>query len=630
MPKRHLFLAAVLAAVITADPTAGQQASTVVTPASSEHEMVRVPEGPFLMGTNGGERSNENPQHTVFLNAFDIDRYEVTQGQYRACVDAGGCQVPARTSEYRWYEDDAEAYPITGVTWQKADDYCRWAGLRLPTEAEWEKAARGTDGRTYPFGEEIDPSKAHYANSAAISSLPVRVGSFPEGVSPYGVHDMAGNVWEWVADYYREDAYLYNALLNPMWDEPTPQRFVRGGSIHSPAEVVTTSLRMYGSGSDFTPFLGFRCAADAPGEPAYPRLRSAAVRGERLLAAQPGRLEAEVVLDRSLDPSGVLRGFAVDLAPLGIAAQIPFESLGEGRYRATRAVTVQANGLYTLPVYVDADGSERYLCCSIDVPVTATQDVALVRGEAGATDWSATGRRIAELALDQDDQVHTGAGACAFTVASSFSGWGVTFATDTPVHPFGLEWLRLAVHPGDAALQSGDRFNVAVVPGKGVNLLNHVDMTRQEWQVIEIRLADFEASEPITAVSLSGNFAGTWYLDDVSLLAAETRPAITAVSEEHAPALPAQVALAPGYPNPFNSETVLRFELPRRAQVELSVHNLAGQTVATLVRGQRLPGSHRVIWDGRDDAGRHLASGLYLCRLQTAGEVATRKLLLLR
>jgi len=156
--------------------------------------LVYVPSGKFTMGSE--TYADEKPQRMLNLEAYWIDQTEVTNAMYARCVAAGGCKTtendPSKKSGY-------EKIPVETEGWEQAQAYCSWAGRRLPTETEWEKAARGTDGRTYPWGEEIDCSKANYAKC---KDEVQPVGSYPKGASQYGALDMAGNRWEWVADVY--------------------------------------------------------------------------------------------------------------------------------------------------------------------------------------------------------------------------------------------------------------------------------------------------------------------------------------------------------------------------------------------------------------------------------------------
>ena len=229
------------------------------------------------MGSETGD-VDEQPIHTVYLDPYYIDKYEVTNGLYEECVAAGACEPPGQvgsSNRSNYYDDPAfSQYPVIFVDWDQAKTYCEWRGGSLPTEAQWEKAARGTDGRTYPWGEGIDCDRANYDKTISSSGevgCPVEVplggiflsykwsapfplamgvivgdttavGSYPRGVSPYGAHDMAGNVWEWVSDWYRADYYAAlpptEVTRNPRGpsssydpDEPgVAKRVHRGGS----------------------------------------------------------------------------------------------------------------------------------------------------------------------------------------------------------------------------------------------------------------------------------------------------------------------------------------------------------------------------------------------------------------
>jgi serine/threonine protein kinase/formylglycine-generating enzyme required for sulfatase activity len=240
-----------VAAVIPPTPTPMPITDTPTPPASPG--MVYVPAGEFTMGSD--EHSDEQPVHTVYLDAFYIDKTEVTNAQYRECVEAGACDTPSKTTNY----DDADyaQHPVVYVSWDDADAYCRWAGKRLPTEAEWEKAARGTDGRTYPWGEGIDCDHAQYSECGGRT---VSVGSKPKGASPYGALDMAGNVWEWVSDWYGEDYYSQSPARNPPGPDSGKLRVLRGGSWYGEPDNVRCANR-YGYTPDGTNLnVGFRCA----------------------------------------------------------------------------------------------------------------------------------------------------------------------------------------------------------------------------------------------------------------------------------------------------------------------------------------------------------------------------------
>lgn len=217
-------------------------------------EMAVVPAGWFAMGQDEGPRSNQ-PQRKVYLDAFAIDRTEVTGAAFARFVAETGFQ-PAG-----WEKDLPEAHasrPVVGVLWREADAYCRWAGKRLPTEAEWEKAARGTDGRRYPWGNTWDSDLANTAESGYNGVLPV--GTFPAGASPYGTLDMAGNAAEWVADYFDFDYYTRAPDHNPSGPDQVLDHGLRGGSWASPYHHAQTFFRDSSHSVRPNPRVGFRCA----------------------------------------------------------------------------------------------------------------------------------------------------------------------------------------------------------------------------------------------------------------------------------------------------------------------------------------------------------------------------------
>lgn len=227
--------------------------------------MVTIPAGEFLMGSPEGQgRADEWPQRPVYLDAFEIDQVEVTNARYLRFVKATGHRTPPNPYGTGPLQSIAgmEHLPVVQMTWYDAKAYCGWVKKRLPTEAEWEKAARGTDGRLYPWGN--DPPTAQRANfdrEWAEEKTLHPVGSLPGGDSPYGVKDMAGNAREWVSDWYDAEYYRQAPDRNPQG--PTKKgvvRSIRGGSWHSPAADLTTAARGRGGFALQTHGTGFRCA----------------------------------------------------------------------------------------------------------------------------------------------------------------------------------------------------------------------------------------------------------------------------------------------------------------------------------------------------------------------------------
>jgi len=242
------------------------------------HEMAFVPAGPFEIGSFGGD-NDERPTQTVVLSDYYIDLYEVTNAQYAACVEGGVCGLPSEmgSDTIRNYYGNSEYdnYPVIFVSWEDANIYCSWRDARLPTEAEWEKAARGLENRVYPWGNSLNGNLLNYCDVNCSSEFAqanpnfddgyadtAPVGSYPNGVSPYGLFDMAGNVWEWVSDWYAEDYYstLEDGVENPSGPEDGEARVLRGGAWNNGRNTVRSSNRTGVFPSRTLSSIGFRCA----------------------------------------------------------------------------------------------------------------------------------------------------------------------------------------------------------------------------------------------------------------------------------------------------------------------------------------------------------------------------------
>jgi len=269
---------------------------TPVSPTATPEEMeipagmALIPAGAFTMGGDqktalnecekyfsGCNRDewylNESPIHEVTLNTFYMDVYEVTNSQYAECVSAGTCTPPSRNSSSTrstyFGNPEFASYPVIWVTWDQVQAYCEWRGARLPTEAEWEKAARGMEANLYPWGETFESGEGNFCdvncrepwtnknfNDGFADTAPV--GNFEKGLSPYELYDMGGNVDEWVADWYGADYYAVSPSINPTGPETGFRRSIRGGSFHTPAQGLRTTARP--SSQPSGDYIGFRCA----------------------------------------------------------------------------------------------------------------------------------------------------------------------------------------------------------------------------------------------------------------------------------------------------------------------------------------------------------------------------------
>ena len=222
--------------------------------------MVFVPAGEFMMGSNSYE--DEKPIHKIYLDAFWIDKTEVKNGMYDKCVQAGMCNAPASIGsakrEYYYGNPEFYDYPVIFILWNDAYAYCAWVNRRLPTEAEWEKAARGIDGRPYTWGI-ASPSNSLLNYNSVIGDT-TEVGKYPDGLSPYGALDMAGNVWEWVADWYDPSYYSVSPFSNPLGPNLGEYHVLRGGSWFSLEYNIRSTVREHSEPGFRQDLIGFRCA----------------------------------------------------------------------------------------------------------------------------------------------------------------------------------------------------------------------------------------------------------------------------------------------------------------------------------------------------------------------------------
>jgi formylglycine-generating enzyme required for sulfatase activity len=227
--------------------------------------MVLIPAGEFTMGSDKGD-DDEQPIHKVFLDSFYIDKFEVTNARFAKFVEAIQSEPP-------WGFADKETpvvrpdQPVRWVNWMDAIGYCLWTGKRLPTEAEWEKAARGPDARVYPWGND-PPTPLHAVFGLKEGSDTVSaIGNRDKGKSPYGVHDLAGNLYEWTTDWYDEEFYSKNPAINPRGPSEGTAKVQRGGSYINGAYRLRSSFRTKGDPTEHDPNVGFRCAQDLPKQP---------------------------------------------------------------------------------------------------------------------------------------------------------------------------------------------------------------------------------------------------------------------------------------------------------------------------------------------------------------------------
>jgi formylglycine-generating enzyme required for sulfatase activity len=278
---RWLGLLLVLCSAVMAYSAETQPEVLGVPKGKDQAPMISITEGCFQMGTNnvGSDSSqglsNERPEHTVCLKPYDIDLFEVTIQQYAKFAEATKYDLPPL-----WDDEaltSAGDRPVVGVTWKDAEAYCKWAGKRLPTEAEWEKAARGTDDRRYPWGQmQPFPDIANYNRGAWVSyaitlapvksgveGMSIRHGTKTGGRSPYGLYHMAGNVAEWVADWYDREYYTQSPKDNPTGPGTGERKAFRGGSWNDSPRNLRVTARFAAEPDYQDQSVGFRCAMSA-------------------------------------------------------------------------------------------------------------------------------------------------------------------------------------------------------------------------------------------------------------------------------------------------------------------------------------------------------------------------------
>jgi formylglycine-generating enzyme required for sulfatase activity len=265
----------------TAQPSGNANAGDERTSSVDGMVQIYIPEGSFRMGgMDAWTQPDEQPPHQVTIKAFWMDKTEVTNGMYKLCVQAGACEPPrlltSATRDTYYNNNDYADFPVILVRWRDANNYCKWAGRRLPFEAEWERAARGNDLRTWPWGDDRpDSSRANFNYNMRDT---MKVGSYPSGASPFGVLDLSGNVWEWVSDWYQQLFYENGPTFNPTGPvSPLTGnlKVIRGGSwVDGEFELRVTNRGYTHGGDDKAPInselyngttsntIGFRCVSD--------------------------------------------------------------------------------------------------------------------------------------------------------------------------------------------------------------------------------------------------------------------------------------------------------------------------------------------------------------------------------
>ena len=444
-------------------------------------------------------------------------------------------------------------------------------------------------------------------------------------------------------DRFYEDMSRAMEVVRPVWDAFEAQAYARQ------AEVDAEALRLYNENPDaardllteqterqalgaleLTQYMAqmLTTGGAAPAVALRPYVLAGPTELGITHTGLATRIEVSMGLEAPAAEMAAVDRIVVDLSSVGMPHPIPLELEDDGRYRAHATVTPTQNGRHRIPVLAHGtDGVDRWLfTTTLDVYPTA--DLA-VFGDQLSEGWELTGRNVEHINEVETGSVYSGSAACSAWGKRHFSGWWLTFEASEPVHSLGYETLTFAVRFEDVEPPRNVRLTVGIRPGATVDLIQgQIDLESNEWQVVQIPVSGFGLVEPITSVELYGNFEGMVYVDEVRIVIGPT-PA-TAVTIDNSQQLPRAAELLPNYPNPFNSETVIRFAQPTPERVELAVYNMVGQQVTSLVNGWREAGSYSLCWDGRDDGGEALASGVYLYRLQAGEQLETRKLVLVR
>jgi len=376
------------------------------------------------------------------------------------------------------------------------------------------------------------------------------------------------------------------------------------------------------------------------------RLRASVVSATTTFGAtrvgQPTSLDVTVVLDAPLETTESVQRMILDLAPLGIPSQLPLEHVGEGRYTVSTTVTPLQNGWYSLPILVETAEDTRYLFLEATLEVYPDADLSIC-GDGPGAGWTIKPSSKADSDPQSSAVTHSGSSAHAITLQrpdEKIPG-KITYTFGDP-EGVDLSWythLSFWIYPGDADIQkllvdAGGRTRneegtkIILKP----DLIGDMglDLSGDRWIEVRIPLEDLcGENERMPFLTLSGTVTGTFYLDDLRLEALKL-PEPTAVEASEGMALPSGYALSQNYPNPFNPETTIRYDIAKTGTVRLFIYALTGQLVRTLVDGGRPVGGYSVTWDGTDDAGRDVGSGVYLCRMEIGGYSAVRKLVLAR